>query len=76
VQKTHGRAERDNDLIYHHDVPAASALDAIHETCMVKSTVLPGLADPQSAMGDEKMLFGDLLGWGARQAISTNQNCL
>jgi programmed cell death 6-interacting protein len=72
VQKGYQRAERDNDLIYHQDVPATSALEPIHEAIMVNSTIPSELLNPRSALGDEDMLFRELSGWGAREAISKN----
>ncbi|PCH42163.1 BRO1-domain-containing protein [Wolfiporia cocos MD-104 SS10] len=69
VQKSLARAERDNDLIYHQEVPPASALPAIQEVSMVKSIIDPGLADPKTAIGNDAVIFGDLLGWGAKTAI-------
>ncbi|EGN99169.1 hypothetical protein SERLA73DRAFT_90416 [Serpula lacrymans var. lacrymans S7.3] len=70
VQKNLTRAERDNDLIYHQDVPASSALPPIQEVSMVQSNTPPQLQDPKSAVGDEGILFGEMLGWGAREAIN------
>jgi len=70
VQKNFTRAERDNDLIYHQDVPAASALPPIQEQVMANIIVHPGLMGPTSVLGDEPMLFAELLGWGTREAIN------
>ncbi|KAG6814606.1 hypothetical protein H0H92_000135 [Tricholoma furcatifolium] len=70
VQKNLGRAERDNDLIYHQDVPASSALAPITQTNLVSSTVPSGLSDPTSVVGNTKLIFGDLVGWGAKEAIN------
>ena len=69
VQKNIIRAERDNDLIYHQDVPPASALPAIAEVAMAQPIVDPGLQDPKVVVGSEAVIFGELLGWGARVAI-------
>ncbi|KAI0925777.1 hypothetical protein AcV5_008415 [Taiwanofungus camphoratus] len=69
VQKSIARAERDNDLIYHQDVPPASALPPIQEVPMAQSIVPPGLVDPKAAVGDDGVIFGELLGWGASVAI-------
>lgn len=63
------RAERDNDLIYHQDVPPASALPPITEVVMAQPLVDPGLQDPKSVVGKDGVIFGELLGWGARLAI-------
>ena len=71
VQKNVSRAERDNDLIYHQDVPPSSALPAIQEVSMVQPLIDPGLQDPKSVVGTNGVIFGELLGWGARLAIGT-----
>jgi programmed cell death 6-interacting protein len=70
VQKNIARAERDNDLIYHQDVPAASALPAIPEAPVAQLSVPPGLKDPQSVIGKDGVIFGELPGWGANEATS------
>lgn len=70
LQKNLGRAQRDNDLIYHCDIPASTAIDPIPEVIMVKSNVPPGLLDPKSLIGTDGILFGDMLGWGAREAVN------
>lgn len=69
MQKNFARAERDNDLIYHQDVPSLSALPHIQGVSMVQSAVHVHLADPKAAIGDDGVIFADLLGWGARVAI-------
>ncbi|KAF7312299.1 pH-response regulator protein palA/RIM20 [Mycena indigotica] len=69
LQKDFARAERDNYLIYHDDVPAASALPLISPSDIAKPTVVPGLSNPDSLIGREGPLFADLIGWGARAAI-------
>lgn len=63
------RAERDNDLIYHQLVPPIATIPAIQEVSLVQSVVPPGLKDPKSVLGDEPVIFGDLVGWGARVAV-------
>lgn len=73
LQKNLARAERDNDLIYHQDVPASSAISPIQEVVMVQCNVPPGLLDPKSIIGSDHILFGDMLGWGAREAVSTSR---
>ncbi|KAG6329314.1 hypothetical protein ID866_9775, partial [Astraeus odoratus] len=71
LQKNLVRAQRDNDLIYHQDVPASSAVDGIQDVVMVKSNVPPGLLDPRSVIGGtDAILFGDMLSWGAREAVN------
>ncbi|KAI0671768.1 BRO1-domain-containing protein [Trametes maxima] len=69
VQKNVTRAERDNDLIYHKDVPPAPALPAISEVAMAQPVVEPGLQDPKIVVGRDAVIFGELMGWGARLAI-------
>ncbi len=71
VQKNVSRAERDNDLIYHQDVPPTSALPAIQEVSMVQPLTEPGLQDPKAVIGADGVIFGELLGWGAQLAIGT-----
>ncbi|KAG1871986.1 BRO1-like domain-containing protein [Suillus tomentosus] len=70
VQKNLSRAERDNDLIYHQNVPAPCDIPAIQEVSMVQSIIPPGLRDPRSVIGDDSIIFGEMLGWGAREAIN------
>ena len=69
MQKNLSRAERDNDLIYHQDVPSTSALPAIQEVSMVQPLTEPGLQDPKAVIGADGVIFGELLGWGAQLAI-------
>ncbi|KAI0787643.1 pH-response regulator [Fomes fomentarius] len=69
VEKNISRAERDNDLIYHHDVPPMSALPGLAEVAMAQPIVDPGLQNPKSVVGNDAVIFGELLGWGARLAI-------
>ncbi|KAF8349083.1 BRO1-like domain-containing protein [Amanita rubescens] len=70
LQKALKRAERDNDLIFHHDIPAISQLPPIKSAPLVSSTVPPGLSNPAAVLGNEPPLFASLLGWGAREAIN------
>lgn len=70
VQKNLSRAERDNDLIYHENVPAPSSIPAIQEVSMVQSIIPLGLRDPKRVVGDNSIIFGEMLGWGAREAIN------
>ncbi|KAI0331883.1 BRO1-domain-containing protein [Cubamyces sp. BRFM 1775] len=69
LQKNISRAERDNDLIYHQDVPPPSALPPIAEVTMAQPVIDPGLQDVKSTVGTDAVIFGELLGWGARLAI-------
>ncbi|KAJ7104194.1 BRO1-like domain-containing protein [Mycena belliarum] len=70
VQKNFARAERDNDLIYHDDIPAASALPPIPHSDIAKLTVVPGLLNPGSVIGVGGPIFAELIGWGAQEAIN------
>ncbi|KAM6504501.1 BRO1-like domain containing protein [Amanita muscaria] len=69
VQKGVTRAERDNDLIYHQDVPAMATLPPIKHAPLVSSMTPAGLLNPVTVLGSEPPLFANLLGWGAREAI-------
>ncbi|KAJ3557381.1 hypothetical protein NM688_g1507 [Phlebia brevispora] len=69
LQKNHSRAERDNDLIYHEDVPSLSSLPAIVEVSMVHPLISAALSDPKTAIGDDAVIFGELVAYGARIAI-------
>ncbi|KAH9838254.1 BRO1-domain-containing protein [Rhodofomes roseus] len=69
VQKNSARAERDNDLIYHQDVPSSTALPQIQGVSMIQSSVHTALTDPKTVIGDDGVIFAELLGWGARVAI-------
>ncbi|KAF7327709.1 pH-response regulator protein palA/RIM20 [Mycena kentingensis (nom. inval.)] len=69
LQTDFARAERDNYLIYHDDVPAAAALPPIPPSDIAKATIVPGLLNPNSLLGRQGPLFADLIGWGARAAI-------
>ena len=70
MQKSIARAERDNDLIYHQDVPAASALPVIPEAPVAQLSVPPGLKDPQNVVGSDGVIFGEMPGWASGEAIS------
>ncbi|EPQ54076.1 BRO1-domain-containing protein [Gloeophyllum trabeum ATCC 11539] len=74
VQKNIARAERDNDLIYHQDVPAPSALPVIAGAALVGSNTPTGLLQPSTVIGDGGVIFGELLAWGAREAVDIYQN--
>ncbi|KAH8092591.1 pH-response regulator [Cristinia sonorae] len=69
VQKNLHRAERDNDLIYHQDVPPATSLPPIQDASMVQSLVAKALLEPKTIVKPDAVIFGELLGWGARRAI-------
>ena len=69
VQNSLNRAERDNDLIYHQDVPAVSALPVIQEASLVQSITPSALTEPKHAIKGGAILFETLVGWGANLAI-------
>ena len=62
------RAERDNNLIYHKDIPSSAALPPITPASLVKSDIPSALKDPQSIVQGD-VIFGGLLSWGAKTAI-------
>lgn len=70
VKDSYTRSERDNDLIYHKEVPSLAALPAISPAQMVKVDVPNGLNDPQTVLHGDGVIFGELLAWGAKAAIS------
>ena len=70
IQKNIVRAQRDNDLIYHQDVPTPSALKAIQETSLSASKIPQGLLNPEGMLGSNRPMFEGLVCWGAREAIS------
>ncbi|KAI9461717.1 pH-response regulator [Lactarius psammicola] len=69
VDSNLSRAQRDNDLIYHQDVPPASSLPVIQPASMVESIVPPGLLEPKRILGSDNLIFGNLISWGAQTAI-------
>ncbi|KAJ3987962.1 BRO1-like domain-containing protein [Lentinula detonsa] len=70
LKKELTRAERDNDLIYHQDVPAGSSLPVIPQATVAQVIVLKELFDPSVLVPHEQMLFSGLMGWGTREAIN------
>ena len=74
--KNIARAERDNDLIYHQDVPTAATLEAIPEATVAQFTIVPGLKNPQSALENEGVIFGEMPSWGVVEAISKSDGLL
>lgn len=72
MQKNITRAERDNDLIYHEDVPDESNLAPIdlRNSLLCGPKVPPGLSNPKQLIGQEGFIMQGLLGWGAQEAIS------
>ncbi|HEV7736134.1 MAG TPA: hypothetical protein VGO47_02025 [Chlamydiales bacterium] len=73
VESNFKRAERDNDLIYHQDVPSATSLPKIGDIKdVVHSTVPPGLEDPKAYLNGGIMIFSELSAWGVRVAVGKN----
>jgi programmed cell death 6-interacting protein len=70
ITTSEARAQRDNDLIYHKDVPPPSAVSTIQETKLVSLTVPKELLNPNNILQNQRPLFFDLISWGAREAIS------
>ncbi|CCA73787.1 probable palA protein [Serendipita indica DSM 11827] len=69
IEEQTAKSRRDNDYIYHQDVPPVSALEIIEPANLVNSAVLGGLRDPQTALNGDDALFSGLTSWGARTAI-------
>ncbi|KAI9512028.1 pH-response regulator [Russula earlei] len=63
------RARRDNDLIYHQDVPPASSLPIIQPVSMVSSIIPPEVLEPGKILGNSNLIFGELISLGAQTAI-------
>jgi programmed cell death 6-interacting protein len=70
ITASEARAQRDNDLVYHQDVPPASSILAIQATKLVSPTVPKGLVNPSSVLRNRRPLFSNLISWGALEAIS------
>lgn len=80
ITKDLATASKDNDLIYHKDVPAPEALPKIAGIDLVKAAPIPELTQPSFLVGPsrESPIFGDLLAHGARAAVGecTNYFCV
>ncbi|KIK63137.1 hypothetical protein GYMLUDRAFT_242199 [Collybiopsis luxurians FD-317 M1] len=70
AKKETARAERDNDLIYHHDVPPTSSLPVIQQALVAQPATPKGLVNPSLVVPANNMLFSGLMGWGTREAIN------
>jgi len=69
IEKDLKSAERENDMIYHKDVPATTSLSEIAGVALVKSET-PRELDPRLLIGpNSPAIFGDLMAHGARLAI-------
>lgn len=75
MKDLYARAERDNDLIYHKEVPSLAALPPITPASLVSSDVPKGLIEPQSVLQRDGVIFGELLAWGAKAAIGRTGVC-
>lgn len=72
LEKEEKSAEKDNDLIYHEDVPPPTMLEAIAPIAMANVTVPAALIDPKKVLEQtgETVIFENLVSWGAGEAIS------
>ncbi|KAJ4464583.1 BRO1-like domain-containing protein [Lentinula aciculospora] len=70
IKKELARAERDNDLIYHQDIPTGSLLPAIQQAAIAQATIPKELSYPNVLVHYNQMLFSSLMGWGTREAIN------
>lgn len=70
IESRAAEVQRDNDLIYHQEVPSVPNLEIIEPANLVNSAILGGLRDPQTSLSGDEALFGKLISWGARTAIS------
>ncbi|KAG8936097.1 pH-response regulator protein palA/rim20 [Tulasnella sp. 418] len=71
IQRDLDSANRDNDLIYHKDIPSLGSLPAITPADLAVASIPRELMDPAWCLSSasEQPLFGDLLAYGARVAI-------
>ncbi|KAG9001425.1 pH-response regulator protein palA/rim20 [Tulasnella sp. JGI-2019a] len=69
-------ANKDNDLIYHQDVPSESHVPVIKEADIVKAAIAPELVHPDSLVrsDSEPPIFGDLVAHGVRMAVELYQD--
>lgn len=64
------KREKDNDNIYHHEIIPSSSLVPIAQRSLVASELPPELVDPAKIIGSDHVIFSELVGWGAKEAIS------
>jgi programmed cell death 6-interacting protein len=64
------KREKDNDNIYHHEILPSSSLVPIPYRSLATSELPPELADPARILGSDHVIFSELVGWGAKEAIS------
>ena len=64
------KREKDNDNIYHHEIIPSSGLVPIAQRSLVTSEVPPELVDPTKILDSDRVIFSELVGWGAKEAIS------
>jgi programmed cell death 6-interacting protein len=74
--KARATLQRDNDLIYHQDVPTSSTLPPIPTVTLAQSTLPVGLDDPKKTLADrgESAIFGDLASWGVLEAVNVYED--
>lgn len=70
ITTSEARAQRDNDLVYHQDIPPASSILAIQAVKLVSPIVPKGLVNPASVLQNRRPLFNNLISWQALEAIS------
>lgn len=66
------RAQRDNDLIYHKDIPPLSTLPIIQGVTLCPLKIPAELQRPDTVIASDGYLFRSMLGWGATEAISAS----
>lgn len=64
------KREKDNDNIYHHETLPSSSLVPIVQRRLVTPEIPPELVDPAKILGSDYLIFGELAGWGAKEAIN------
>ncbi|KAG8763567.1 pH-response regulator protein palA/rim20 [Ceratobasidium sp. 423] len=70
LETNFSRAQQDNDLIYHQNVPPESTLEPIVGVNMVNSIIDNKLKDPSLAIGNtDNALFAGLVSYGVRMAV-------
>jgi len=60
---------RESDLIYRQNILALFGTLPIQKF-MDDSIIPPGLQGPRTIIGDDNIIFGELIGWGTQEAIN------
>jgi programmed cell death 6-interacting protein len=76
ADKEYRSAERDNDMIYHQDIPSSSSLEPIAGIALAVGVIPKGIEDPKVILSKnaEDVIFGDLPSWGAQGAIGEHKS--